>query len=185
MAVESGLVVGRCENSPLLCRRPLGVGFYDEYVPVEDSVRDLLGSEEYAACQQEWIRRSSVRFNSEPEPDFITSMLKEDMRDAGIEADRVRGVLSDEGFFRFLEGKAQLDGAGELDDQEYPDGEQPGTDHGGEQVEVLGYAHSAIASNAVWYLVARDSPRDLKALLKRQQIPHSAKFAGQLIGLLP
>ena len=152
---------------------------------MEDSVRDLLESEEYFACRQEWIRRTGVRFNPEPEPDFITDMLEVDMRDAGIEADRVREVLSDEGFLFFLVGKTHLDGTGELDDQEYPDGNGPAPDDGDDQVEDLGYAHSAIASNAVWYFVARDSPRDLAGLLKRQQIPHAATFARQLIGLLP
>lgn len=68
-------------------------------------------------------------------------MLEGDVRDAKIDTRMLRDVLSDDDFLRFLAGKAQLDGACEFDDREYPGGEEPDPDDGDSHIEDLGYAH--------------------------------------------
>lgn len=151
---------------------------------IDEELRGLLDSDEYRACKEAWMRRSGVRFAAEPESSIITGLLQDSLRDADLTVADVRAVLSDEEFLRFLEGKAVLDGHA-LDDQEYPEGEEPDPYDADDVIEVQGYVHSAVASNAVWYLVASDSQTRLLALLKKQKIPQAATFARQLTALLP
>ncbi|MFF2331185.1 MULTISPECIES: hypothetical protein [unclassified Streptomyces] len=146
-------------------------------------VRDLLASPEYSACKAGWESRAGVKFALQPEPSVVVEWLAEEFESSGIEVSEVAEVLDDAGFAAFLDRKAALDES-EGDVQEYSPGDEPDPDDLDEVAEVHGYVHSAIAGNAIWYLMAKQSQKRLADHLVRQRVPKARAYARELMKII-
>ncbi|MFF9077926.1 hypothetical protein ACF1BP_35885 [Streptomyces sp. NPDC014735] len=146
-------------------------------------MRDLLASPEYAACKAGWESRAGVKFAPRPEPSVVVEWLAEEFESSGIGVNEVAEVLDDQGFAAFLDQKAALDES-EGDVQEYPPGKEPDPGDPDEVTEVHGYVHSAIAGNAIWYLLAKQSQKRLADHLVQQRVPKARAYARELMKLI-
>ncbi|MER0245884.1 hypothetical protein AAHZ94_28685 [Streptomyces sp. HSW2009] len=146
-------------------------------------LRDLLDSPAYAACKAGWEARAGVTFDPRPESPVVTEWLAGEFTSSGIGVSEVAEILHDQGFAAFLDRKAALDDR-EEDVQEYPPGKEPDPADPDDTAEVMGYAHSAIAGNALWYLLAKESRERLADHLAQQRVPRARAYARQLTRLV-